>query len=240
MSKFCSKCGEKLETGKSCNCQSEPNSKTTKGSNKGNAFIDNAKTILNDCLKMFINPKAVVEDKKTNGMAWILAMLIQFIAIYVAMLIVSSDGYGVFYLLGLGSLSDLELVMYFKYALVLIIMILVYLFAFVGPIYLVMNKLFKIECSFKEVLNKFSYPSLIMSATILVASLASYINEEVVYYIMVFGLFYFVVITYALIKSYFKLDDNKALQCSPLFITISILAARVIMYHTEIIEKILS
>ena len=238
MNKFCPKCGDKLEEGKACNCEGASETKKEVAVKKSKGFVEDAKAMFKDCLNIFINPKEVVEEKKVFGNAWIIAMIIQAVVVFVTLLIGLDKLLSV---IGLGgfsfSLGDIPFDIYVKIGIVIIISVLVFLFAFVSAIYLIMNKLLKVKCEYKEVLNKFSYPSLIMSATILAAVLLSYILPELIYLVLGFGFLYFTVITYAFIKSYFKVEDNHALLYTPVVIMISIIAGRYII--PEVLERII-
>ena len=219
MEKFCTSCGKKLEEGKACDC-------TTKSVSSG-GFMDDVKGILKDALKLFTKPTEVIEKKSVSKYTWIITMAIQTIALFLTLLIglnaILETALGGMYSLGMGSVSlgDIPFGVYVKIFFAIAITALIFLFIFVTIIYLVVNKLFKVDCKYQDVLNKFSYPSLIFSAALLVGVILLYLHEYVGMAVIGFGTLYFVVITFAFIKSFFKLDDNKNLLFTPLLIMIT-------------------
>lgn len=244
MSKFCTNCGKKIEEGKEHVCEVEnevieSTSEKVRVSSKG--FMDEFKTVLKTTLDIFRKPTKVAEDKKVPGYSWIITMIIQTVVLFISFLIginaimkLANLGFGLVSI----SLSDIPFEIYLKIFVICALASLIFLFVFVSIIYLVVNKLFKVECDYKEVLNKFSYPSLIISVTVILFVIGISLHAYLGYAIMGFGTLYFVLVTFTFIKEYFKLDQNKNLWFTPVLILVtSLVGSFVVQKVAEIFIK---
>lgn len=221
MEKYCSKCGKELVDGV-CDCEEGETSSKVKTN-----FMDNVMGILRDALHIFTNPNKVIEEKDTPKFAWAMNGGIQTIVLFVALSIgmnqLLSLAFGGFYgFLGF-SIGD-----YLKLFLILLIVVVIFLFLFVSLIYLIMVQILKAKASYMDVLNKFSYPSLIITVVAFVSVLVSIVSSDIGTAVFGFGVLYFVIVTYNMIKSYFKIDDNKNMLLTPVVVMVTILLGSLI------------
>ncbi len=223
MAKFCTNCGSPLEEGKVCDCEkNEVRTVSKKESNKSDFdFGKEIKNIFSEFLNLFKNPTKVVEGKKVSKFAWIFVMAIQVIVIFITLLF----GFDSLMSLATGGFSigsfgiQIPVEVYVKLFFMIIVICLVFLFLFVSIVYLFMNKIFKIKCNYMEVLNKLSYPSLIIAVAIFAGVIGSMIHSVIGIGILMFGFIYYILIVANIISSYFKAGFNKDIYA----ITISII-----------------
>lgn len=238
MAKFCTKCGKPLEEGRSCNCAVE-DSRAVESTKRvvskviQSNFMDEVKKVFNSLINFFKSPEDVVKENPVSK-AWIITMIIQSIVLFFAVrlgigLIINIINIVINGGLNLADLDfgvsispdDIPTDVYFKLFISCIVICLAFLFIFASLIYLLGTKILKSKCVYMNIVNKFSYLSLIVTATILGAIIGFYIHTTVGVIILNFGLIYFIVTTLIFIKEYFKMNINQALLYSTLTILLT-------------------
>ena len=218
MAKFCTKCGKKLEEGKKCDCSKEVTTvkeeTVTTGTNANeivNSLIDIVKGIF---VKPIDTIKKYADD--TN-------MVLGFILIAINSLITGIMGYllvkesfasiaslfmgdmGSLYALG-GSEVEIPFV---KVVGIIFLIMAVYFVVLAFTTYLVSNKLFKAETTWKKIIATTGVCSALTSVTSIIGIVCIYISMKV--FLIVIGLasMLFSVYYYHSIKVSSNIDENK-------------------------------
>lgn len=178
MAKYCTKCGKKLEEGKTCDCN-----KITKVAS--NTLFSECLDIVKNFFKKPIDTlEENIDDSKLNSAL----VMIGFNAIAVGLFVIvvlkelfSSlmglmMGFGSYNsMLGLGTTTQMN-IPYVKYFFIVIVVTIIITFLIALCSYLLAEKLFKGKTSIKKMITLFGFSSIISTASLLVASILSFVN----------------------------------------------------------------
>lgn len=203
MAKFCTKCGNATDK---CTCDKNAPTQVNGQTN----FMDEVKRVLNTMVNLFKNPEKAVKENATPK-AWIINMIFQTVAIFIVVSLSIKSIMGLIsgnLLMGsLFGMSDIEIPfsLYVKLLFVSASISVIFLFTFGTFIYLIVKK----DNDYMNVINKVSYISLIITVTMLVTLVMSYIHSYLLALAFLSGVIYFVIIAYMYIKENFKINSSK-------------------------------
>lgn len=217
MAKFCTKCGKKLEDGKACDCAKEKNVTSKK---EEVVTTSNANDIINSLIEIvkgiFVKPidtirKYTDDNNMTLGIilmainSLITGFMVYFLAKESMGLVSSMMGYGSLY-----SLSGMNVeVPFMKVVGFTFLIMAVYFVVLAFVSYLVANKLFKADTSWKKAIASIGVCSALTSVTTIVAIVCIYISMTVFAIVIALGALLFLGYYYHSIKISSDIDENK-------------------------------
>lgn len=242
MAKFCTKCGKPLEDGKLCNCIQE-NLDVVESTKKvvtkvvKSSFMNEVKRVFKSMINLFKSPETVLKENPVSK-AWLITMIIQSIIVFFAVrlgidLLISVINFlinGTFNFTDISfefSAKDIPTHVYVKLFISGVVLCFAYLFIFATLIYLLGSKVLKIKCNYMNIVNKFSYLSLIISVTIVGTILGFYIHQNVGFIICSFGYIYYILTTLIFIKEYFKMNINQSLLYTTLILLLTMIIGNI-------------
>lgn len=217
MAKFCTKCGKKLEDGKACDCaRKDPTASTNEEVVASKSVNDIVNSLIDIVKGIFVKPIDSIRkytDDSNMLLGFILMAinsLITGIMVYFLLkesmgLISSMMGFGSMYSLSSTSIE----IPFFKVVGYVFLIMAVYFVVLAFVSYLVSNKLFKADTTWKKVVASVGVCSMLTSITSIVAIVCIYISMKVFAIVVMLAAVLFLGYYYHSIKISSDIDENK-------------------------------
>lgn len=216
MTKFCTKCGKKIEDGKKCNCSNEVS--TVNESNGGIDFNEIINSLVDIAKGIFVKPIDTIRKYSSDS-----NMVLGFILIAINSIITGIMGYLLvkeslgglvsLFMGGYGSLysltgSSME-VPFFEIAGILFLIMAVYFVVLAFASYIIANKVFKADTTWKKSVASIGVCSALTSITSIVAIICVYISMTAFMVVICLAALLFAGYYYHSIAVSSDIDENK-------------------------------
>jgi len=207
MAKFCTKCGKKLEDGKTCSClKNAPKKVQTENKDLITTILDVAKGMFTkpvDTMKSFINDNNFAPALIILGVASVITSIVSclFIKEVYTTIMSAMSPFG-----SLGMQTDISYPRIFVSTLLGSMASYV---ALAGLLYLVVAKIFKGASSFKKMVTLLAVANIVMIASLLVSAIFMYVSAQLMLIVLVFGALIYCYNLYNGLKYASDLDANK-------------------------------
>ena len=218
MSKFCTKCGKKLEDGKTCDCAKEKVVVTEEKVATSNSANDIVNSLIDIVKGIFVKPIDTIRKYADDA-----NMVLGFILIAINSLITGVMGYllvkeslgavASMFMGGYGSLYSLSgasmEVPFFKVAGIIFLIMAVFFVVLAFVSYLVANKVFKADTTWKKAIASVGVCSILTSVTSIVAIICIYISMQAFAIVIMLAAILFLGYYYHSIRISSDIDENK-------------------------------
>ena len=217
MAKFCTKCGKKLEDGMTCDCAKKETATSVKEEVVASKSANDIVNSLIDIVKgIFVKPidtirKYVDDSNMLLGFilmainSLITGIMVYFLAKESMGLITSMMGFGSLYSLSSASIE----IPFFKVVGYVFLIMAVYFVVLAFVSYLVSNKLFKADTTWKKAVASVGVCSMLTSITSIVAIICIYISMKAFVIVVMLAAVLFLGYYYHSIKISSDIDENK-------------------------------
>lgn len=217
MAKFCTKCGKKLEDGMTCDCAKKETATSVKEEVVASKSANDIVNSLIDIVKgIFVKPIDTIRkyaDDSNMLLGFILmainslitGIMVYFLAKESMGLLTSMMGFGSLYSLSSASIE----IPFFKVVGYVFLIMAVYFVVLAFVSYLVSNKLFKADTTWKKVVASVGVCSMLTSITSIVAIICIYISMKVFAIVVMLAAILFLGYYYHSIKISSDIDENK-------------------------------
>ncbi len=206
MAKFCIHCGKQLNEGEVCSCQANVQGQSE---SLGTSFVDVIKG-------MFVKPvdtiKTYSNDKHFSLALILLGIFSVVISLFVLSFVknlsdVATSSMGGISLYTMGAVATQ--IPYLKIFFVCLVVAVIFIFVYTGLLYLVNSVIFKGDKSFKKVFAMYGVNSVILSISLLVASIFMFVNVVLGVVIFLLGSVLNTVYIFKGIENLGVTDENK-------------------------------
>lgn len=213
MTKFCTKCGKKLEDGKPCDCESKENKKVEEvevvsntASNYVNDYLDALKGIFTkpvDTMKKYAKSSNFILSLIMIGInSIVFGLFAFFFAKESVNLVASLSGYGS---LMRGYSIDVPISVFF----IAVLLMAVFFFCLSGLLHLIGSALTKKESDFKAIMGLIGVNSIFTTITTLVAFVFLFLSKWITMLIIAIAGIIYLLNTYHGFVGLTKIDKNK-------------------------------